>query len=146
MIRSRLRSKTLGSTPVPGPHPRPDARTRQEGVSQGTAHGMLSALEDYLRRCFESETSPRVGELAGQHGWKGERFEGTFHRSTGSPLSTYIKERQISVARLFLIHTDLSVDRVGYISGSGTRRTFFREFHARNGLTPARFAGGMECL
>ena len=53
--------------------------------------------------------------------------------------SVYLKERQIAAAKLLLIRTEMSVDKVGYAVAFGTRRTFFREFHKHTGMAPARY-------
>ncbi len=100
---------------------------------------MFRRINDYLLACFQGESPPRVGELARALGLSRDHFVETFCRSTGIPPSTYLKDRQITAAKLLLIHTELPVGKVGYATGFGTRRTFFREFRNRTGRSPAAY-------
>jgi len=115
-----------------------DARIRRIGWA-GLPAGLLERIEEYLLACLERETSPRARELARRLGYSYRRFEGTFHRATGVTPSGYLKARQISAAKLLLKKTDLQIDRVGYVAGFGTRRTFFRAFRKVAGTTPSAY-------
>jgi len=107
--------------------------------------GTLARIEEYLFRCFETETSPRVSELARVLGLSHRSFIETFHEVLGITPSQYLKLRQLEIARLLLQKTNLSANRVGYVSGFGTRRTFFRSFHSRTGTSPERYRTGTKC-
>lgn len=106
---------------------------------RGLPLGVLEQVEEYLVACFERESPPRVSELAKMLRFPLGRFVETFQRATGMKPSTYLKRRQVTAAKLLLRRTKLTVDKVGYAVGFGTRRTFFREFRQRTGMSPALY-------
>jgi len=116
----------------------PQRRRKRRGP-QALGPGLFAHLERYVLMCFERESPPRVSELAGQLELPLRSFIETFHRTTGMTPSTYLKERQVAAARMLLLKTRMSVDRVGYAAAFGTRRTFFREFQHRVGMSPGRY-------
>jgi transcriptional regulator GlxA family with amidase domain len=99
----------------------------------------LNRIETYLDACFARESPPRVSELARVLGIARERLVETFCEHIGMKPGDYLRRRQIALARQLLKRTKSPVDRVGYMVGFGTRRTFFRVFHRMTGLTPAQF-------
>lgn len=111
----------------------------QQRNAQGLPQGMLKHIDQYLHTCFSRESPPRVSELARSLGVPLSKFVETFHRATGMTPSDYLKERQIAAAKLLLLKTKMPVDKVGYAMGFGTRRTFFREFRKRTGVSPAEY-------
>lgn len=111
----------------------------QRRAGQGLSRGMLKRIHQYLFTCFRRESPPRVSELARWLGIPLSKFVETFHRATGMTPSAYLKERQIAAAKLLLLRTEMPVDKVGYAMGFGTRRTFFREFRKRTGVSPAEY-------
>ncbi len=122
-MRSRTRTK---SSPRPG-------RSRLQHHRRILE---LQAIEEYLEFCFAGESPPRVSELARRLGMSRRELAETFRAATASSTSFYLKERQVGAAKLLLALTDLPIDRVGYAIGFGTRRTFFREFRQRTGMSP----------
>ena len=105
----------------------------------------LRRVEDYLEKCYLRESSPRVSELARLLGVSRSNLVETFRRVAGTTLSQYLKDRQVAAARLLLSNTSLSVTQVGYRVGFGTRRTFFREFRKRTGMTPGQHRAATKC-
>lgn len=106
--------------------------------------GLLDDIDGYALTCLECEGAPRVSELARVLGIPLGRFVETFHRATGLIPSTYLKKRQIEAAKLLLLRTDMPVDKIAYAAGFGTRRTFFRQFRQRAGLSPAQYRERMR--
>jgi transcriptional regulator GlxA family with amidase domain len=100
---------------------------------------MLLRINQYLLACFRWESPPRVGELARSLGWTPDRFMETFRRGTGVAPSTYLKDLQVEAAKLLLLRTNMSIDRVAYATCFGTRRTLFREFRRLTGTSPSDF-------
>jgi AraC-like DNA-binding protein len=100
---------------------------------------LLERIDDYLLTCFQKESPPRIAELARTLGQAQVRFVETFFRAMGRTPSAYLKDRQVAAASLLLLKTNTEVNRIGYAAGFGTRRTFFREFLKRTGMTPANY-------
>ena len=97
------------------------------------------AVDEYLRRCFSDEETPRVSELAALLGMTRERLSRDFASAYGVALSAYLKHRQIRHAKRLLTASDLSTTRIGYLCGFGTRRTFYRAFRRNTGLSPDQY-------
>src|SRR5258706_14737465 len=102
----------------------------------------LDRIEAYLDTCFARESPPRVSELARVLGMTRERLVETFCEHTGLKPAAYLRSRQVAAAKHWLRRTKRPVDKVGYMVGFGTRRTFFRVFHNLIGGTPAQFREG----
>jgi len=96
-------------------------------------------VEEYLRRCFSDEETPRVSELAILLGMTRERLSRDFVAAYGVALSAYLKRRQIRHAKRLLAASDLSTTRIGYLCGFGTRRTFYRAFRRSTGQSPDQY-------
>ena len=101
----------------------------------------LDRIEAYLDACFARESPPRVSELARLLGLTRERLMETFCEHVGVKPGAYLRRRQVGEAKQLLRRTKFRVDRVGYMVGFGTRRTFFRVFQRLTGLTPPSSAG-----
>jgi AraC-like DNA-binding protein len=99
----------------------------------------LNRIEAYLEACFARESPPRVSELASVLGITRVRLMKTFCEHVGVKPGAYLRRRQVGEAKQLLRRTKFPVDRVGYMVGFGTRRTFFRVFQRLIGLTPAQF-------
>jgi AraC-like DNA-binding protein len=106
---------------------------------QGLPSGLLKRIDAYFLRCLERESPPRVSELARVLGLALGSFVETFHIAVGATPSSYLKDHQIETAAVLLRKTNLTIDKVGYAAGFGTRRTFFREFRLRMNTSPARY-------
>ena len=118
------------------------AVTQQDPLLCATVESMSELRRDvdqYLLRCFATEETPRVSELATLFGTTRERLSRDFARDCGLPLSTYLKRRQVRRAQVLLTESALSTTRIGYACGYGTRRTFYRAFRRSTGLTPERY-------
>jgi len=99
----------------------------------------IEQIETYLDTCFVRESPPRVSELAHVLGVARERLVETFREHVGLNPGEYLRRRQVALAMQLLRQTKTPVDKVGYMVGFGTRRTFFRVFHRLTALTPAQF-------
>ena len=96
-------------------------------------------VDRYLQRCFSTEETPRVSELAEQLGVTREMLSRTFAAEEGIALSAYLKQRQLAHAEHLLESSDLSTTRIAYLSGFGTRRTFYRAFRRGTGMSPDQY-------
>lgn len=101
----------------------------------------LDRIEAYLDACFTRESPPRVSELARVLGLSLKQLMETFRDHVGVKPAVYLRRQQIASAKQLLRRTKFRVDRVGYMVGFGTRRTFFRVFQRLTGLTPPSSAG-----
>ena len=108
----------------------------------GRASNLRHTVDEYLRRCFSDEETPRVSELATLLGMTRERLSRDFAAAYGVALSAYLKHRQIRHARRLLDASDLSTTRIGYLCGFGTRRTLYRAFRRSTGFTPDQYRRG----
>jgi AraC-like DNA-binding protein len=97
------------------------------------------AVDVYLRRCFAREETPRVSELAALLGLSREKLSRDFASQYGASLSAYLKRCQLVHAKRLLASSRLSTTRIGYLSGFGTRRTFYRAFRRETGMSPDQF-------
>lgn len=100
---------------------------------------LRTAVDQYLDRCFEAEETPRVAELASIVGVSRERLSREFAAQYGVALSAYLKQRQLAHAQRLLSRSVLSTTRIGYASGFGTRRTFYRAFRRGTGMSPDQY-------
>ena len=100
---------------------------------------LREAVDRYLQRCFSTEETPRVSELAEQLGVTREMLSRAFAAEHGIALSAYLKERQLAHATDLLESTDLSTTRIAYLSGFGTRRTLYRAFRRGRGISPDQY-------
>lgn len=97
------------------------------------------AVEEYLGRCMSAEEPPRVSELAAVLGISRETLSRDFASAFGTPLSAYLKTRQVAYAKMLLAHAELSTTRIAYLCGFGTRRTFYRAFKRETGMSPDQY-------
>jgi AraC-like DNA-binding protein len=97
------------------------------------------AIDHYLRRCFSLEETPRVSELAALLGMTRETLSRAFAAEHGLSLSAYLKQQQLSHAEELLESSVLSTTRIAYLSGFGTRRTFYRAFRRDTGMSPDQY-------
>ena len=101
-------------------------------------------LTAYLDACYLIETPPRVSELADSLGVSSAQLSKTFRRLFGTHLSDYLKMRQVEYADVLLRQTSLTVTKVAYMAGFGTRRTFFRTYRRVKGETPDQYRARMR--
>jgi len=95
------------------------------------------AVARYVRNCVRREDVPRVSELAQLEGMTAEQLSRAFRARFGGRISDFMKAVQVRYARRLLRTTDLNTTRIAYLSGFGTRRTFFRAYRRVTGRTPA---------
>jgi AraC-like DNA-binding protein len=100
---------------------------------------LRQAVDEYLRRCFSSEATPRVSELATLLGVPREKLSRAFAALHGISLSAYLKHQQLAYAERLLVSSRLSTTRIGYLAGFGTRRTFYRAFRRDTGMSPDQY-------
>lgn len=100
---------------------------------------LRQAVDAYLLRCFSTEETPRVSELAEVLGLAREKLSRAFAVEAGESLSAYLKRRQVSHAERLLTTSSLSTTRIGYLAGFGTRRTFYRAFRRDTGMSPDQY-------
>ena len=88
---------------------------------------------------MSAEEPPRVSELADVLGVSRETLSRDFAAHYGTPLSAYLKQRQVAYAKKLLGQSRLSTTRIAYLCGFGTRRTFYRSFKRETGLSPDKY-------
>lgn len=98
--------------------------------------GSKLAVREYVGRCVRHEEAPRISELAQELDVTPEHLSRAFRAEYGVTLSDYMKAQQVHCAARLLRETDLPATRIAYLCGFGTRRTFFRAFRQRMGLSP----------
>ncbi len=98
-----------------------------------------SRLREYLTTCYDVETPPRVSELADRLGVSAAQLSKLFRKMFGGTLSDYLKEHQVEYADALLRETELTVTKVAYKAGFGTRRSFFRTYRRIKGETPEQY-------
>lgn len=96
-------------------------------------------LGEYLDSCYKVETPPRVSELADSMGLTAAQLSKQFRRTFGANLSDYLKSKQCEYAEVLLRDTEMTVTKVAYKAGFGTRRTFFRTYRRVKGETPDQY-------
>ena len=100
---------------------------------------LRQAVDQYLYRCFSREETPRVSELAALLGMPREKLSRDFVSAYGLSLSNYLKRRQVDHAERLLETSKLSTTRIAYLSGFGTRRTFYRAFRRGTGMSTDQY-------
>ncbi len=60
-------------------------------------------------------------------------------RVFGHSAQERLRQGRLRCAKWYLRHTNLSMNRIAYLCGFGTRGTFFKEFRERSGLTPGDY-------
>lgn len=95
------------------------------------------AVARYVRDCLRREEVPRVSELAQFEGMTAEYLSRAFRERFHERISDYMKAIQVRAAQRLMRRTDLNTTRIAYLSGFGTRRTFFRAYRRLTGSTPA---------
>jgi AraC-like DNA-binding protein len=101
-----------------------------------TRAGSKLAVSAYVARCVRREEPPRISEFAQEIDVTPEHLSRTFHAAYGITLSEYMKTQQVHCAARLLRETQLPTTRIAYLCGFGTRRTFFRAFRQRMGVSP----------
>ncbi len=99
----------------------------------------IHCVDDYVRWCAETESPPRVSELAERFRFDASRLNKHFHRRYGLCVSTYVKQGQLALADELMRATPWTTATIAYRSGFGTRRTFFRAYRRLKGETPASY-------
>ncbi len=66
-------------------------------------------------------------------------FSKLFTSVVGETPSSYLRRGQIESAKRLLAETDLSMNRIAYKCGFGTRTTFFRTLKRLVGMTPLAY-------
>jgi transcriptional regulator GlxA family with amidase domain len=97
---------------------------------------LKSAIDDYLRDCFDRESPPRVDELAQVVGLAPAALSRRFRRRYGVGLAEHLKRLQVDFAEGLLRDSELTATQIAYRAGFGTRRTFFRAYRRLKGDTP----------
>jgi AraC-like DNA-binding protein len=101
--------------------------------------GSKLAVVKYVVRCVRREEPPRISEFAQQLELSPAHLSRAFRSEYGITLSDYMKAQQVRCAARLLRETDLSATRIAYTCGFGTRRTLFRAFRQRMGLSPDEY-------
>jgi AraC-like DNA-binding protein len=97
---------------------------------------LKSAIDEYLRDCFDRQTPPRVDELAQVIGLAPAALSRRFRRRYGVGLAEHLKQLQVDFAERLLRDSELTATQIAYRAGFGTRRTFFRAYRRLRGDTP----------
>ena len=103
-----------------------------------TDREIIAAIARYLTDCFKNETPPRIGELAARLGISRTQITRVTQRHTGQSAIQYIRGKQVAYAQ-HLIRSGMTLTKVAYRAGFGTRGTFFRVFKKVTGITPDQY-------
>jgi AraC-like DNA-binding protein len=95
-----------------------------------------NAANEHLAFCMEHETPPQVNQLAAKLRMSPSDFSDRFLELTGERPSEYLKRHQIEAAKRVLTETSLTMNAIAYSCAFGTRKTFYRAFKQREGVTP----------
>src|SRR5579859_6879489 len=85
-------------------------------------------ISAYERACRTHETPPRVGELADYLGMSRWALGRAVRRLLGKSVQERLRLGRLRCAKWYLRHTELPMNRIAYLCGFGTRRTFFKAF------------------
>jgi len=99
----------------------------------------LEKVHTYIVHCMSHETPPRVGELAMDLGISRVTLAHWFRDNVGTTPSEYLRQARIAYAQGMLRATTFTTTTIGYRSGFGTRRTFYRSFRNQTAMSPAEF-------
>jgi len=99
----------------------------------------IAAAESYLAECMNLSSPPRASELAARLNITPVQLAREFRGSVGSNISSFLKERQVELAKLLLQRTTMSTAEIAERAGFGTPRTFYRAFRRTTGMTPSAF-------
>ncbi len=100
---------------------------------------LLRQVNAYLKECFKGQSAPHVSELAITLGCSVSTLSRRFRSRVGVNLSDYFKDQQVACAQRLLRYKRFNVDRIVKQAGFGTRRTFYRAFKRRTGITPSEY-------
>jgi len=91
----------------------------------------------YLREHLSEPLS--LGKIAKVAGFAPGYFSKLFKRQEGTTLESYTRHLRLTRAKELLHNTELSVERVGQLSGFGTRNHFHHVFRSAEGMTPLQY-------
>ena len=100
---------------------------------------ILIATRTYLLWCFLNRQTPQVNELAQRLCIPPTRLRNQIRRATGVTAGVYLKSIQLSLAKLFLRHTAVTLPEIAQRCGYGSAVTFHRTFQRELGCTPETF-------
>ncbi len=78
-------------------------------------------------------------ELARELNYNGNYLNDAFVKRTGITLGAYIRQVCLQEAAYLLLNTDLSVEQIARRLRYASRSSFYSQFQARYGVSPARF-------
>lgn len=114
------------------------AMPRPTAVSPGSAPAILAArAEQYIQAHYTEPIS--VADVAAALHCNPDYLGRVYRRAHGQTLTDAIHRRRHQRARTLLLDGDRSIKEVAQICGFVDAGYFRRLFHAREGLTPARF-------
>lgn len=91
----------------------------------------------YLREHLSEPLS--LNKVAKVAGFAPGYFSKLFKRQEGMTLESYTRQLRLTRAKELLHNTELSVERVGQLSGFGTRNHFHHVFRETEGTTPLKY-------
>jgi AraC-like DNA-binding protein len=96
-------------------------------------------IHPYIDDCMSRQSPPRVSELAERLGLSRVTVNKAIKATFGIAASRYLKAQQLERAKTLLAETTVTTTRAAYVLAFGTRRTFYRRFHAAYRMTPTEF-------
>lgn len=100
---------------------------------------LVEAVRAYAGECFARHTAVRVKELAAILGLSRQHVSKTFKRVVGVPPTELLLDIQIAEARRLLSATSKTIEEVASAAGFGTKRTLYRIFIQKVGMSPEEF-------
>lgn len=99
----------------------------------------VTALQSYLRSCYERRTTASVKEFA-QHVRRSRPYlSRKFPALAGQPISDLMRELQVQRAEHLLRTTKRTTAEIAALSGLGTEMTLRRVFKRLRGMTPGEY-------
>lgn len=106
-------------------------------MSPPTSEAIKAEIAAYLKYCIESESPPRVSELAVEMGISTGRLYRICTSVIGTSPGKLLKRLQLYEAqRIMSSSAKESTARLAYRCAFGTRRTFFRTFNRLTSSSP----------
>lgn len=97
------------------------------------------AAEHYLRFCYRNKKAARASEFALYVGRTPEYLSWLTKHAVGKSLRDFLREKQLAFAAQLLRTTPLSHKEIAARAAFGSRRTLYRLFWERFGMTPGAY-------
>lgn len=98
---------------------------------------LKDAIDAYLKRCFRTQSPPRVSEVAALLKISRDTLATRFRATYGITVREYIRAAQIACAERLLHTTTLAIAAIAATTGYSSERSFRRAFIKATGRSPS---------